>query len=326
MQPLEAVANVVYLPASEITPQAVKNADALVVRTRTRCNEALLGGSDVKIVATATIGTDHIDLDWCAANGIKVVNAPGCNAPAVAQYVFGALARLINRPLSSYCIGIVGVGNVGRIVEAWARSLEMRVMLCDPLRQQAEGGDGWSTLQEVAERADIITFHTPLTTGGDHPTWHLADRKFFESLRRAPIIVNSARGEVVDNKAWLAAVRAGVAGAAVVDCWENEPDICPELLVEAAFATPHIAGYSRQGKQRASAAALGAVCEALGLELPARAAAQCPPPARTVTLPSVAASYNPDADTRALRANPQNFESLRNNYNLRDEAPETIAH
>lgn len=326
MQPLEAVANVVYLPASEITPQAVKNADALVVRTRTRCNEALLGGSDVKIVATATIGTDHIDLDWCAANGIKVVNAPGCNAPAVAQYVFGALARLINRPLSSYCIGIVGVGNVGRIVEAWARSLEMRVMLCDPLRQQAEGGDGWSTLQEVAEHADVITFHTPLTTGGDHPTYHLADRKFFESLRRAPIIVNSARGEVVDNKAWLAAVRAGVAGAAVVDCWENEPDICPELLMEAAFATPHIAGYSRQGKQRASAAALSAVCEALNLEHPASAAAQCPPPARTVTLPSVAASYNPAADTMALRANMQNFESLRNSYNLRDEAPETIAH
>lgn len=326
MQPLESVARVLYLPAAAITPEAVRHAHALVVRTRTRCNEALLAGSDVQLVATATIGTDHIDLDWCASAGIKVVNAPGCNAPAVAQYVFAALGRLTNRPLSSYRIGIVGVGHVGRIVETWARSLDMRVMLCDPPRQQAEGGDGWSSLQDIAREADIITFHTPLTTSGPCPTYHMADEAFFNSLRRAPIIVNSSRGEVVDNNAWIHALRAGVTGAAVVDCWEGEPHISSELLSLAAYATPHIAGYSRQGKQRASQAVLDAVCAHFGLPALRVGVEECPPPARSVTLPSVMHSYDPAADTALLRQAPEQFESLRNTYDLRNEAPETVAH
>lgn len=317
---LAGVADLVRLAPEAIDREAVKDADALIVRTRTRCDAALLEGTAVKVVATATIGIDHIDLPWCRAAGIEVVNAPGCNAPAVAQYVFASVMQLVNRPLKSYTLGIVGVGNVGSLVEKWARSMHMRVMLCDPPRQAVEGGDGWSTLADIAREADIITFHTPLTRGGKHPTHHLADEAFFKSLRRAPIVINSARGPVADNQAWADAVEAGLSGPAVVDCWEGEPAIDSRLLGLASIATPHIAGYSVDGKKRASRVAVEAVCRVLGLPQVASADGIAEV-AATMTPAAVMRSYNPLVDTAALRSDPQNFERLRNGYNLRAEAP-----
>ena len=168
----------------------MRDTDGLMIRTRTKCNAELLAKSDVKLIATATIGTDHIDLDYCRDHSITVVNAPGCNAPAVAQYVFATLLNVINRPLQSYTLGIVGVGHVGSIVERWAKALDMKVLRCDPPRQEAEGGDDWVDLDTIAREADIITFHTPLTRDGEHPTYHIANEAFFNSLRRAPIIIN----------------------------------------------------------------------------------------------------------------------------------------
>lgn len=316
---LEEVAEVVRLPYGEITREAVRDADALIVRTRNRCDASLLEGSRVRLVATATIGTDHIDLGWCGRAGIEVANAPGSNAPGVAQYVLSSVAHISDRPLSELTIGVVGVGHVGSLVASRARSLGMRVLMCDPPRRDAEGGDQWSSLAEIAAQADVITFHTPLDADGEYPTVHLADRKFFDALRRRPIIVNSARGGVVDTDAWVEAIANGKAGKAVVDCWEGEPMVDGRLLDLAAVATPHIAGYSLQGKMRASQMALDAVCRHFGLgrlSVPGG----CPPPgALEISLDEVMSSYDPAADTAALRAHPEDFEKLRNNYHLREE-------
>ena len=317
---LEPYARVEYLDPDDITPQAAADADALVVRTRTCCDAALLGGSRCSFVATATIGTDHIDLPWCAARGITVANAPGCNAPAVAQYVLGSVAALSTRPMHELCIGIVGVGHVGRIVERWARSLGMRVMVCDPPRNRAEGGTQWSSLDEVAREADVITFHTPLTETGPDATLHMADERFFRQLRRRPIVINAARGPVVDTPSLIRALDSGLAGAAVIDCWEGEPAISHELLRRAAVATPHIAGYSRQGKWRASQMALDALTSHFSLPRITPAGDAPAPVPDAVTAADVAASYNPlTTDTPALKLHPENFEKLRNTYHLREE-------
>ena len=321
---LSDVASIKYLPYRDITADAVRDADALIVRTRNKCDAALLEGSRVSFIGTATIGTDHIDLPWCRAHGIEVVNAPGSNAPAVAQYVICSMAQTINRPLKTYTLGIVGVGNVGRIVERWARSIGMQVILCDPPRQRAEGGDQWCTLADIAVHADIITFHTPYTTEGPDATHHLADAAFFNSLKRAPIIINSARGPVVDNAAWIDAIKAGIVGDAVIDCWEGEPSINTELLGLATIATPHIAGYSLAGKQRASLMVMQALCRHFGLPEVQLMGSPIPPVADDITVSAAVESYDPLDDTDTLKANPLAFELLRNSYALRPEISEAL--
>lgn len=315
-----------YLAAEAIDREAVAEADALIVRTRTRCDAALLEGSKVRLVCTATIGTDHIDKAWCAARGIAVANAAGCNAPAVAQYVMATIATLTNRPVSQLTLGIVGVGNVGRIVERWARALDMRVLVNDPPRQAAEGGSQWSTLEEIARRCDVVTVHTPLTRSGEYATAGLLGGEFFARLHRSPLIINAARGGIVNESALLEALAAGRISAAAIDCWENEPEINTRLLAQARIATPHIAGYSRQGKIRATAAALQAVCSFFGLPAVTPDAEAPEPCAPTVTVRAVLSSYDPLSDTAALREayarrGPAAFEQLRNTYALRPESP-----
>lgn len=316
---LEPYANVRYLAADDITPEAVRGADAMIIRTRTRCDAALLLDSRCTFIASATIGLDHVDLEWCRNRGITVTNAPGCNAPAVAQYVMASVMRLANRPVAQYKIGIVGVGHVGSIIERWARGLDMEVMVCDPPRQRAEGGDGWSTLDEIAERCDIITFHTPLTAEGPDATHHIAGKEFFESLRRAPMVINSARGQIVDTPALVEAIDNGLVGQAVIDCWEGEPDISRELLERAVIATPHIAGYSHDGKVRATQMALDSLTGYFGLPRITVPMAAPRAVARTVSQLAVIKSYNPLADTAKLKASPDDFESLRNAYAYRSE-------
>ncbi|MDE6207103.1 MAG: 4-phosphoerythronate dehydrogenase [Muribaculaceae bacterium] len=319
---MDAYATVRYLAPEEIDAKAVRECDGLIIRTRTRCNEELLAKSEVKFIATATIGTDHIDLPYCASRGITVVNAPGCNAPAVAQYVFATLLQVVNRPLNTYTIGIVGVGHVGSIVERWARALGMKVLICDPLREETEGGDGWSSLEEIARRADIITFHTPLTSEGEHPTYHLADEAFFASCRRAPIIINSARGAVTDTRAMVEARKAGLISGLIIDCWEGEPTIDPELLALADVATPHIAGYSSEGKIRASQVAADAITTFFMMPRVTLDAPLTLAPATKIDIPGLLESYDPMPESHALKAAPDTFEQLRNSYHLRHEAPE----
>ncbi|MDE6611130.1 MAG: 4-phosphoerythronate dehydrogenase [Muribaculaceae bacterium] len=319
---LDDYATVRYLAPEEITAKEVRDCDGMMIRTRTECNEELLRRSDVKLIATATIGTDHIDSDYCAAHSVTVVNAPGCNAPAVAQYVFATLLNVINRPLQSYTIGIVGLGHVGTIVERWARGFDMKVLRCDPPRERAEGGGDWVDMDTISREADIITFHTPLSHEGDDATYHMADEAFFASLRRSPVIINSARGSIIDTEALKAAKKAGQTGPLIIDCWEGEPDIDHELAAMCHIATPHIAGYSREGKIRASQIALDAMTTFFMMPRVTITEPLPPAAAHTVSKQGVLDSYDPMPESNALKAKPETFEQLRNAYTLRHEAPE----
>ena len=319
---LDDLAHVEYLSSDQIDAKAMRYADALICRTRTHCNASLLDNSPCSFIATATIGTDHIDLDYCHRRGITVANAPGCNAPAVAQYVFASLAQVIDRPISDYTIGIVGVGHVGKIVEQWATQLGVKVLLCDPPRAEVECTNNFVSLDEIAHQCDIITFHTPLTTSGKYPTHHICNEAFIASLKHRPIIINCARGGIFDTQAVINALDAGKIANVIVDCWEGEPQLNPTLLEKASIATPHIAGYSREGKIRATAMALEALARHFNLSIPLVGQDIPLGAANNVTLQSIIDSYNPITDTQALKATPHDFEALRNNYNYRPEVTE----
>ena len=319
---IEPYARVAYLEPGDIKPGAVRDADALIVRTRTRCDAALLDGSRVRFIGSATIGTDHIDLDYCAAHGITVRNAPGCNAPAVAQWVFCAIAawmrhHSITSP-ENLSLGIIGVGHLGSIVARWARQLGFTVLLNDPPREfhQRDGSfdEIFSPLEELQRRCDIITFHTPLTRDGKWRTWHLCDQRFLDGLSHCCLLLNASRGGVADNAALLK-----WNGDIGLDCWENEPKISCDLLEKCIVATPHIAGYSLEGKQRGTAMMLEALNDCFGWDIPIPTIASPATGSAQVTLAGIAASYDILADTAALKSSPADFESQRNHYPHRPE-------
>ena len=319
----EPYAEVAYVSSDNITPELMKDADALITRTRTKVNRELLEESICKVVATATIGTDHIDLDWCAENGVKVINAPGCNAPAVAQYVFATIAYIMkNVKPESLTIGIVGVGNVGRIVERWAKQFGMTVLLNDPYRADNEEADKFVSLETIAEKADIITFHTPMSKDGKYPSYHLCSEKFIDSLCRKPLIINAARGAVADTAALLKGLPEGKISALAIDCWENEPDISLELLGKVNIGTPHIAGYSASGKARASAAVVKGVAEELNIPVAENIIKVTPATYLPTSLEEVAGSYDISRDSSTLKAAPRGFEEYRNSYSFRKEVGE----
>ena len=320
-KPISALGRVVMLPGSEITSETICDTDILVTRTRTRCDASLLDDSPCRFIGTATIGTDHIDLPYCASRGITVANAPGCNAPAVGQWVLAAIRTHIrpNAPLADVTLGVIGAGNVGSILIRWAEGLGMRVLVNDPpLQTSAPDRYTYSSLADLARECDAISIHTPLTLAGPHPTHHLIDRDFIASLRRSPLLLNAARGPVTDTRALLEGLDSGLIGAVAIDCWEGEPDIDPRLLSQALIATPHIAGYSRQGKIRATQMVLDSLSAYLNLESPLQADAPAISPVPD-TVSEEMISYDILADTHALRSNPSLFESLRNNYHLREE-------
>lgn len=316
---------VVFLSGAAITAADVKEADVLVVRTRTHCNQQLLEGSKVQLVVTATIGYDHIDTHWLDKAGIRWTNCPGCNSGSVAQYVECSLLLLEQQkklPLSQSTIGIVGCGHVGSKVKAVAERLGMHVLVCDPPLQKANSqkltANSYVSLDEIERRCDVITFHVPLTREGQYATWHLADDAFFRRLSRVLYIINTSRGEVVDNKALLKALEEGRVRDAVIDVWENEPHPDAALLEKVFIGTPHIAGYSADGKVNADNMVVDAICQQFGLPHPE--------PIVPPTLPSdihLTGSpldlYNPMDDSRKLKAEPSFFEQLRNNYPLRRE-------
>ena len=268
---LEPFAEVSYLQPSQITKNVVKDADALIVRTRTKCNADLLDQSSVKFIATATIGFDHIDVAYCESNGIKWINAPGCNSSSVQQYLASALLTLARQKeiqLDSKTIGIVGVGNVGRKVEKIAKIFGMKVLLNDPPRERKEGSEKFVSLDYLLHNSDIITFHVPLNKSGEDKTFHLADSNFFEKFNNNKIFINTSRGEVVDTVSLKNAVKNKTVKACVLDVWENEPQIDKELLNLVDISTPHIAGYSVEGKANGTAACVNALNDffSLGLE------------------------------------------------------------
>ena len=301
---------VVFLPGADFTKEAVKDADALIVRTRTRCNRELLEGTQVKFIATATIGYDHIDTEYCREAGITWTNCPGCNAGSVEQYVrsvLGLLQRKKGLDLKNATIGVVGVGHVGSRVARTAKLLGMRVLLNDPPRAD-KGETGFVDLDTIARECDVITFHTPLIQEGIYRTYHLVDKDFLFSLKRAPYLINSSRGEVVDTASLLASLAAGKVKDVVIDTWENEPLISRDLLEAAFLATPHIAGYSADGKANATRMSLEALCRFFGMEVEFE-----------ITPPEGPSDYDPTRDSEWLKADPEKFEWFRGNYPIRRE-------
>lgn len=313
-----------YLPGARIEAADVRDADALIVRTRTRCDASLLEGSKVSLVVTATIGFDHIDRQYLESRGIAWTNCPGCNAASVGQYFKCSMIVLQRQGLiniSQATVGIVGVGHVGTEVLRACRELGCRTLLNDPPLNE-QGRAGLVALSEIQEQCDVITFHVPLTTAGAHPTFHLAGAEFFANLAKKPVVMNAARGGVVDEQAWIKSLGCGQTRAAIVDTWEHEPQISPDLLRAATIATPHIAGYSADGKANATRMALQALCRHFDIEprfsvappaLPENITPEGDAPAQALQL------YNPLRDTAALKADPSKFEWLRGNYPLRRE-------
>lgn len=312
-------AELIQLPASEIDADAVKDADALIVRTRTRCDSHLLRDSKVKLIATATIGTDHIDLEWCRANGITVRNAPGCNAPGVALYVWSNLLRNGFDP-ARHTLGVIGCGNVGSIVAEWGERLGARVLVSDPPRKErGEADHAYLQLEHVLSQSDAVTLHTPFTSDGAHPTFHLINKESIRYLKPGAIFINAARGEVAETEALIEAIEEGRVGHAVIDTWEGEPMIDTRLLKLADTATTHIAGYSVEGKQRATRMALEAVADTLHTPVDVSGLQEAYKAPAILTPDRILSAYDPAEMTAALKSNPDAFETQRNNYPLHAE-------
>ncbi len=325
---LEPYAEVEYLDGRSIDREALLDADALIIRTRTRCNEETLSGTRVKMISSATIGMDHIDIPWCKAHGIDVQNAEGCNAGGVADYVFSALYGVASRraiKLDEAVIGIIGVGNVGKKVEYMARTLGFKVLLNDPPRAAKEGPEGFVSLEELLEKATVVTLHVPL----DETTRGMAGEDFFSRMQPGSIFINASRGEVVDEGALIHA--RPKLGALVLDTWCNEPNVNPNLIELCDIATPHIAGYSYQGKQNGTAMAVQALARHFGIEPLMNFRPAMEDEAMTPTIldlwgksqGEIAAvmqyNYPIFTDDFLFRSSPESFEKLRSEYNYRRE-------
>ena len=229
------------------------DAQALMVRSVTKVNASLLSGTAVKFVGTATAGTDHVDQQWLGEAGIGFSAAPGCNAIAVVEYVFSALLMLAERDgftLKDRTVGIVGVGNVGSRLQARLEAWGVRTLLCDPPRADRGDAGDFRPLEDLVREADILTFHTPLFKEGPYKTLHLANEALIGALKPGAILLNACRGRVVDNAALLTRLEAGQDLSVVLDVWEPEPDLNVELLKRVDIGTPHIAGYTLEGKAR----------------------------------------------------------------------------
>jgi erythronate-4-phosphate dehydrogenase len=331
----EQFGEVEYLPGNQFTRNAIREKDALIVRTVTHFGEEILSGTGVKLICSATIGFDHIDTAWCDAHGVAWRTAPGCNAGSVEQYVTASLLYLAEKhqfDLKEKTIGIVGVGNVGSKVEAACKKLGMRTLLNDPPREEQERSALFVDIETIQREADIITFHTPLTKTGRHKTYHLADGRFLASVEKKPFIINAARGGVADNQALKKAIHNGNIAGVVIDCWENEPEIDRELLLLADIATPHIAGYSADGKWTATKMSLENLNKFFNFGIENPHYQEIPIPAepvvnlRGIVLErqlqyAVRHTYDPAAETTALKSSPEKFYWFRSNYPLRREYP-----
>lgn len=336
----EPIADVTYLTSNEFTPDRIHDADTLIVRSIDKCTRELLEGSRVRLITSATIGFDHIDTRYCDEAGITWKNSPGCNAVSVAQYVLAGLITTALRKgeaLQGKTIGIVGVGHVGKEVEKLCTAYGMKVLCNDPPRAEAEGENGFVSLDAITAQADIITFHTPLTKEGRFATRHLADAAFFGKLRRKPWFINASRGAVHDTQALLQAWKEGKVGEGIIDCWENEPRIDRELLAAAAIATPHIAGFSADGKANGTRMCLENIEAFFGVKVEKISEVVPPAPANPVIdldaftgnriEQAILATFNPLAVDKALREEPDKFEWFRANYrHPREYQAYTIAH
>lgn len=328
----ESYGEVTYLSGADFTKEAIKEADALIVRTVTHFGKDLLEGSSVKLICTATIGYDHIDTAYCDAHNIKWTNAPGCNSGSVEQYIASVLVVMAQRKrflLKDKTIGIVGVGNVGKKVALVCEALGMRVLKNDPPREKVEGSNEFVHLDTIKKEADIITFHTPLTREGEYATYHLANQLFFESLGKTPIIINAARGAIIDTTAIKKALTDKQIAGAIIDCWEKEPSIDLDYMNMVDIATPHIAGYSADGKGNATRMSLASIADFWALSKEPLSKIVIPQVENPVIdwavldgnklEKAILITYDPTDDHNRLISNPYAFSTLRGNYPLRRE-------
>jgi len=332
---LDRYANITYMPGSMINREHIANADALIIRTRTKCTPGLLEGTNVKFIGTATIGFDHIDTHYCESRNIKWINAPGCNSGSVCQYIAAALLNISaehKTGLKGRTIGIIGVGNVGSKVERFAEIMGMNLILNDPPRERNEGGTKFSGLEMVLKESDFITVHVPLTFVGEDKTFHMINEKTLKKVRKGAWFINSSRGEVADTGALIPALDSRRLAGAVIDVWENEPDLDRDLMNRAFIATPHIAGYSTDGKANGTAVIVNKLAEFFGLPLHDWYPEDLPEPEEPVITidcsgksdeqivkEAVFHTYNIMEDDMQLRFAPSDFEKLRGDYHVRRE-------
>jgi erythronate-4-phosphate dehydrogenase len=332
---LEPYTDITYLPGKLISNEHLRDCEALLTRTRTKCTEDLLKGTKVSFIGTATIGFDHIDTRYCESNNIKWTNAPGCNSASVHQYLAAALLKLsgdFQFRLRDKTIGIIGVGNVGNKIEKFARILGMKVLLNDPPRVRKEGLKHFVDLDTILKESDIISLHVPLNIVGEDKTYHMIDDKAIRNMKKGVWLINTSRGEVVLTSALKKALRYVRFGGVVLDVWENEPDIDFELLERVFLATPHIAGYSTEGKANGTAMIINALSSVFNLPLKDWFPEVIPLPhnpeisvdaknrdPEDVLREVVFRSYDITEDDIKLRFSPSDFEKLRGEYRVRRE-------
>lgn len=332
---LEPFANVSYLPGNQINRNHLMESDALLIRTRTRCDSELLKGTPVKFIGTATIGFDHVDTNYCEKNNIKWVNAPGCNSTSVTQYITAALLRIASEAdfhLKAKKIGIVGVGNVGSKVQNLANLLGMKVLLNDPPRARNEKKKSFIDLEDLLTESDIVTIHVPLNMSGQDRTFHLFDKETFTKFKKGAWIINSARGEVIETEVLKDALDREIITGAVIDVWEKEPEIDLQLMHMAFLATPHIAGYSSDGKANGTAMIVRELSKSFNFPLsnwyPVEIPASHEPvitidcngkSTEEILRKAVFHTYNIVEDDIRLRFDPARFEKMREIYPVRRE-------
>lgn len=320
---LERYAEVKYLSGAAITNADIKDADVLLVRTRTICGKELLDGSSVKFIGTATIGSDHIDLDYCKEHGIEVKIASGCNAGGVVNYILKSMQTLGVNP-QDHTVGIIGVGSVGSLLNSRLAQYGFTTLLNDPPKEDGGVEGMYVSLDELLRSSDIISVHTPLNRSGEYKTENMVSESFFEKCMNPIVFMNSSRGEVVDESSLIRAIKRGKVSASVIDVWQNESVINSELLNLSTISTPHIAGYSKQGKANGASIIINALAEFLDIEVlknwyPVEVDSRiCCDSWRSLEQ-ELADSFNIQAESSDLKNNPQNFEDFRNNYNYRQE-------
>ena len=321
---LEPYCEVIYSRGSDISREMVKEADALVIRTRTKCDASLLEGSKVRFIATATIGYDHIDTAWCESNGIRWTNS-----------LLVTMSRQFGFSFREKTLGVVGVGNVGSKVARLAALLGFRVLLCDPPRARREGSGSFVSIDEIISRSDIITLHVPLIRDGEDATFHMFDSSRLAKMNQNQILINSSRGEVVDGAALKNALAQKKILAASLDVWENEPQIDPELLSLLFTGTPHIAGYSVDGKATGTTMSVQALGKFFDLPCKDWEVTEVPPSLQPtefsidvtgktpqeVLADAILHTYDIKNDDAALRADVASFEKQRSHYPVRREFP-----
>ncbi|MCC5849314.1 MAG: 4-phosphoerythronate dehydrogenase [Verrucomicrobia bacterium] len=326
------------LPEGEITTERVRDADAVITRSKTKLNRALFEGSRVKLAGTCTAGTDHADAEGLAALGIHFASAPGCNANAVSEYVVAALLEAYadhGFTFADKTLGVVGHGEVGSRVARKAEALGMKVLRNDPPKAESGVPGPWTDLDELVARADVLTLHVPLVETGPWPTRNLLSAPRLANMKPGAVLINACRGEVLDGPAAAEARSAGRLSWLVLDVWDPEPDFPLEMMAAADLATPHIAGHSVEGKVNGTRQIFEALCAHFDLRRQWDPLPLMPPPlTERVRLPgegdfetrlrhAVRACYELREDDRALRASSENpgarFTKLRRNYRDRRE-------